>query len=101
VRTPLASIQVAGATEGRARATARVAAAAAGLCAARAVTISASAAGLLVRGAAAVSGRRGGRTPGVLDGALAALDRARRAAAERRPELSLALRRPRRAPKPR
>jgi hypothetical protein len=104
VRTTLASIQVAGETEGRARATARVAAAAVGLCAARAVTISTAAAGLLVRGAAAVA--RGGKAerkgaPGVLAGALAALDRARRSAAERRPELSLALRRPRRAPRTR
>jgi serine/threonine-protein kinase len=99
VRTTLASIQVAGETEGRTRATARVAAAAAGLCAARAVTISTSAASLLVRGAAAVT--RGGKKepPGVLAGALSALDRARRAAAARRPELALALRRPRRTPK--
>jgi serine/threonine-protein kinase len=93
VRTPLASIQIAGETEGRARATARVAVAAAGLCAARAVTVSAVAAGLVVRGAALVA--RGRKTPPrLLARALAALDRARRAAAERRPGLYLALRRP-------
>lgn len=97
VRTTLASIQVAGETEGRVRAAVRVAAAAAGLCAAGAVTLSTSAAALLVRGAARASGR--GRAPPVpLARALSALDRARRAAAERRPELALALRRPRRAP---
>ncbi len=94
VRTPLASIQVAGPTEGRARATARVAAATAGLCAAGAVTVSATTARVLLRGAAFVArGRRD--PPRLLARAIAALDRARRSAADRRPQLSLALRRPR------
>jgi serine/threonine-protein kinase len=97
VRTPLASIQVAGQTEGRARATARVAAATAGLCAARAVTISTVTASALLRCAAFVTRRR--KDPAsLLARALAALDRARRSAAERRPQLALALRRPRAAP---
>jgi serine/threonine-protein kinase len=94
VRTPLASIQVAGATEGRARATARVAAATAGLCAAGAVGVSAGTAGALLRGAALLARGRGDPPP-ALARAIAALDRARRAAAERRPALGLALRRPR------
>jgi Protein kinase domain len=93
VRTPLASIQVAGETEGRARATARVAAATAGLCAVRAVTVSTSTARLVLRAAAFVArGRRD--PPPLLARGIAALERARRAAAERRPQLSLALRRP-------
>jgi hypothetical protein len=62
------------------------------------VTISAVAGKLVVRGAVLVSGRRAD-PPALLARALAALDRARGAAATRRPELSLALRRPRRAPK--
>jgi serine/threonine-protein kinase len=93
VRTPLASIQVAGETEGRARATARVVAATAGLCAARAVRVSAGTARLLLRGATLVAGGRG-EPPGLLARALAALDRTRRAAAERAPQLALSLRRP-------
>jgi eukaryotic-like serine/threonine-protein kinase len=90
VRTPLASIQVAGATEGRARATARVAGAAAGLCVAGAVRLSASTARLLLRGVSL-----GRREPRPLVGrALRALERARARAAERAPRLALALRRP-------
>jgi serine/threonine-protein kinase len=93
VRTPLASIQVAGETEGRVRATARVAAATAGLCATRALRASATAARLLLGGAAFVArGRR--EPPALLGRAMAALDRARRAAGERAPQLGLALRRP-------
>ena len=97
VRTPLASIQIAGETEGRARATARVAAATAGLCATGAVRASASTARLLLRGASFVA--RGRRDPPPLLGrAIAALERTRRAAAERAPQLALALRRPRSGP---
>jgi hypothetical protein len=99
VRTPLASIQVAGETEGRARATARVATAAAGLSVARLVTIVSVGAGVVVRGVARLSGAAG--RAGLLQRAGAGLERARRAAAERRPELSLALRRPRRGPRAR
>jgi serine/threonine-protein kinase len=96
VRTPLASIQVAGETEGRTRATARVAAATAGLCAAGAVTVSATTArGLLAGAAFVMRGRKD--PPPLLARAIAALDRTRRAAAERRPQLALALRRPRSA----
>jgi serine/threonine-protein kinase len=91
VRTPLASIQVAGETEGRARATARVTAAALGLCAARLVRISTGAARLPLWLAAL--GRR--EPPGRVGRAMAALDRARSAAAARAPLLGLALRRPR------
>jgi serine/threonine-protein kinase len=94
VRTPLASIQVAGETEGRFRATARVAAATAGLCAAGAVSISAVTARIFLSGAALVTGARKDPTT-VLAKAIAALDRARRSAAERAPQLALALRRPR------
>jgi hypothetical protein len=94
VRTPLASIQVAGQTEGRARATARVMAATAGLCASRAVRISATTARLLVRAAEIVCGGRR-EPPGLLGRAAAALERARRSAAERAPQLGLRLRRPR------
>jgi serine/threonine-protein kinase len=94
VRTPLASIQVAGETEGRARATARVAAATAALCATRALRVSTAAARLVVGGVAFVArGRR--QPPALLGRALAALDRARRAASDRAPQLRLALRRPR------
>ena len=94
VRTPLASIQVAGETEGRARATARVAAATAGLCATGAVRASTTTARFLLRGAAFVA--RGRRSPPPLLGrAIAALERTRRAAAERAPQLALSLRRPR------
>jgi serine/threonine-protein kinase len=93
VRTPLASIQVAGETEGRARATARVAAATAGLCAAGAVSVSATTAHFLLRGAAFVArGRK--EPPRLLAMAIAAVDRARRSAAERAPLLALARRRP-------
>jgi serine/threonine-protein kinase len=103
VRTTLASIQVAGATEGRARATARVLAAAAGLAGTRAVTVATSAADLVVRGlvqvAAAVRRRGDGTPPALLADARAALARTQRSAAERRPGLALALRRPLRAPK--
>lgn len=97
VSIPLASIQVAGETEGRARATARVAGAAAGLCAARAVRASAVTARTLLAVAAFVTGARR-EPPGALRRAIAALDRTRAHAAARRPLLSLALRRPR-APK--
>jgi serine/threonine-protein kinase len=93
VRTPLASIQIAGATESRARATARVAAATAGLCATGAVRASAATARLVLRGAAFVAAGRKPPPP-VLARALAALDRARRSAADRAPLLGLALRRP-------
>jgi len=93
VRTPLASIQVAGETEGRARATARVAAATAGLCAAGAVSVSATTARMFLRGAALVTGGRKDPTA-LLARAIAALDRARRSAAERAPQLALARRRP-------
>jgi serine/threonine-protein kinase len=99
VRTPLASIQVAGETEGRARATARVAAATAGLAAAGAVRASATTARALLVGAAIVARRREDPPP-ALARAIAALERTRRAAAERRPELSLSLRRPRALPRP-
>jgi hypothetical protein len=93
VSTPLASIQVAGATEGRARAAARVAGAAAGLCAAGVVRAAAGTARLFLRAAAFVTRARR-EPPGLLARAIAALDRARRDAAARRPLLSLALRRP-------
>jgi len=90
VRTPLASIQVAGETEGRARATARVTAAVLGLCAARLVRITAGAARLPLWLAAL-----GRRDPRSLTGrAMAALDRTRQGAAARVPLLGLALRRP-------
>ncbi len=93
VRTPLASIQVAGETEGRARATARVAAATAGLCATGALRASATTLRTLLRGASFVT--RGRRDPPALLGrAIAALDRTRRSAAERAPLLALARRRP-------
>ncbi len=95
VRTPLASIQVAGETEGRARATARVAVATAGLCATGALQASVTTARLLLRAAAFVAGGRKD-PPTVLGRAIAALDRARRSAAERAPLLALARRRPRR-----
>ena len=94
VRTPLASIQIAGETEGRARATARVAAATAGLLAASALRASATTARLVLRGAAFIArGRKD--PPPLLARAIAALDGARRSAAERAPQLALALRRPR------
>jgi serine/threonine-protein kinase len=94
VAIPLASIQVAGETEGRARATARVAGAAAGLCAAGAVRASASTARLLLAATAFVTRARR-EPPGALRRAIAALDRLREGAAARRPLLALALRRPR------
>ncbi len=94
VAMPLASIRAAGGLEGRARATARVAAAAAGLCAARAVRASTTTASLLVRAAALVT-LRPLRPPALLSRALAAIERARAAAAARVPLLHLALRRPR------
>ncbi|HEY6101331.1 MAG TPA: protein kinase [Anaeromyxobacter sp.] len=94
VSTPLASIQIAGETEGRARATARVASAAAGLCAARAVRASAATA-RLVLGAAALVTRARREPPGLLARAMAALERTRAGAAARGPLLALALRRPR------
>jgi serine/threonine-protein kinase len=93
VRTPLASIQVAGETEGRARAAARVLAATAGLFAARALRAAALAARLLLRALAFVTRARA-EPPGPLGRAMAALDRARRSAAERAPLLALARRRP-------
>jgi serine/threonine-protein kinase len=93
VRTPLASIQIAGETEGRARATARVAAATAGLCATGAVRASAVTARLVLRCAAFVAaGKR--PPPPILARAIATVDRARRSAADRTPLLGLALRRP-------
>jgi serine/threonine-protein kinase len=93
VATPIASIQVAGGAEGRARATARVAAATAGLCAASAVRASTATASLIVRAIAlATGGRR--HPPALLARALAALERTRAAAAARSPLLSLSLRRP-------
>jgi serine/threonine-protein kinase len=94
VRTPLASIQVAAETEGRARATARVAAASAGLFATGTLGLGAAAARLLLAAASLVAGGRK-RRPALLARAIAALDRARRRAAERAPELALARRRPR------
>ena len=94
VTAPIASIQVAGETEGRARATARVAGATAGLCAAGAIHASASGARLLLR-AAAWAARARREPPGVLARAIAALERTRARAAARGPLLSLALRRPR------
>ncbi|HEX9306784.1 MAG TPA: serine/threonine-protein kinase [Anaeromyxobacter sp.] len=93
VRTSLASIQIAGETEGRARATARVAAATAALWATGAVRVSASSARLLLRGAAFVARARKDPPP-LLARAISALERARRSAAERAPQLALALRRP-------
>lgn len=99
IRTPLASIQVAGETEGRTRASARVAAATAGLCATRALRVSATTARFVLRGAAFVArGRK--EPPGLLARGIAALERAARSAAERAPLLALAMRRPR-APKAR
>jgi serine/threonine-protein kinase len=95
MRTPLASIQVAGETEGRARATARVAAATAGLCAAGAVSVSATTARLVLAGAALFTGRRRKNPAALLPRAIAALERTRRSAAERAPHLALSLRRPR------
>ncbi len=93
VTTPMASIQVAGGAEGRARATARVAAASAGLCATSALRASMATASLLVRALALATGRPR-RPPALLDRALAALERTRAAAAARAPLLSLSLRRP-------
>jgi len=90
VTAPIASIQVAGETEGRARATARVAAAAAALWAVRGVRVSAAAGRLLLR--AAALGRRS--PPGLLGRALAGAERVRARAVERAPLLALALRRP-------
>ncbi len=90
VTAPIASIQVAGETEGRARATARVAAAAAALWAVRAVRLLATAGRLLLR--AAALGRR--RPPRLLAGPLAAVERVRARAAARAPVIALALRRP-------
>jgi serine/threonine-protein kinase len=95
VRTPLASIQVAGETEGRARATARVLSATAGLLGAGGLRALAGAARLLVRAVALVARRRA-EPPALLGRAIAALDRARRSAADRAPLLALARRRPRR-----
>ncbi len=94
VRTPLASIQVAGGSEGRGRAAVRVTAATAGLCAAGAVAASASTARAVLRGAAFLArGRR--EPPPLLARAIAALERVRRGAAARAPQLALARRRPR------
>ena len=90
VTAPLASIQVAGETEGRARAAGRVAAAGAGLCVVRGVRVAAAAGRLLLR--AAALGRR--RPPALLARALAAVERVRERAAARAPLLALALRRP-------
>jgi hypothetical protein len=97
LRTPLASIRVAGETEGRARAAARVAAAAAGLCANRTLRLSAAAARHLLAAAAFVWRGRGS-SPALLRRGIAALDRARASASERAPLLALALRRPTAAP---
>jgi hypothetical protein len=94
VRTPLASIQVAGEPEGRARATARVASATGRLCATRALRASATTARLVLRGAAFVArGRK--EPPALLARAIAALDRVRSTAEERAPLLALWMRRPR------
>ena len=94
VRTPLASIQVAGGSEGRGRAAVRVTAATAGLCAAGAVAASASTARAVLLGAAFLArGRR--EPPPLLARAIAALERVRRGAATRAPQLALARRRPR------
>ena len=90
ITAPIASIQVAGETEGRARATARVVAAAAALWAMRVVRIPVVAGWLLVR--AVALGRR--EPPGLLGRAVAAAERARERAAERASVLALALRRP-------
>jgi hypothetical protein len=94
VSTPLASIQVAGATEGRARAAARVAAASVALCFAGAMRAAAAAGRLALRGVARLLGARR-EPPGLLARAADALDRARARAAARGPVLALALRRPR------
>lgn len=89
ISTPLVSIQVAGETEGAARATARVAVAAAGLCASTALRASARIARLLLRLLSF-----GGRAA-PLARAAEALDRLRSGAAERAPWIALSLRRPR------
>ncbi len=94
IRTPLASIQVAGETEGRTRATARVAKATAALYATGAVRASTTTLRGLLRIAAFATHRRTD-PPALLGRALAALDRARRSAAERAPLFALARRRPR------
>jgi tRNA A-37 threonylcarbamoyl transferase component Bud32 len=93
VSGPIASIQVAGVTEGRARATARVAGAAAGLLATGALHATAGGARLVLR-AAAWAARARREPPGALARAIAALDRTRARAAARAPVLALALRRP-------
>jgi len=94
VRTSLASIRVAGDPEGRARATARVAAATGRLCATRALRGAATTAQLVLRAAAfAARGRK--EPPALLASGIAALERVRSSAAERAPLLALWMRRPR------
>lgn len=94
VTTPLASIQIAGETEGRTRATARVASAAAGLCVAGAVGAAAEVARALLRATAFVTRARP-EPPGLLARAIDAIERMRTAALARGMILSLATRRPR------
>lgn len=89
VSTPIASIQVSGETEGAARATARIAVAAAGLCATSAVRASTWTAFLLLR----IFSLGSRRPTGPVARALAALDRARVGAAASAPWLALSLRR--------
>jgi serine/threonine-protein kinase len=91
VRTPLASIQVAGETEGRARATARVTGAALGLLGTRLVRIAVA----LGKAPLWLAAPRRRDPEGLVARGLAALDRARQTASARAPLLALALRRPR------
>jgi hypothetical protein len=91
LRTPLASIQVAGETEGRARAAARVTGAALGLLGNRLVRIAVAAG----KAPLWLAGPRRRDPEGLVGRGYAALDRARQTASARAPLLALALRRPR------
>ncbi len=90
MRTPLASIQVAGETEGRARATARVTGAALGLLGTRLVRVAVA----LGKAPLWLAAPRRRDPEGLVGRGFAALDRARRTASARAPLLALALRRP-------
>ncbi|HET8539878.1 MAG TPA: protein kinase [Anaeromyxobacter sp.] len=91
VRTPLASIQVAGETEGRARAAARVTGAALGLLGNRLVRIAVA----LGKAPLWLAAPRRRAPDGLVGRGYAALDRARQTASARAPLLALELRRPR------
>jgi hypothetical protein len=91
VRTPLASIQVAGATEGRARAAARVTGAAVGLLGNRLLRVAVA----LGRAPLVLAAPRRRDPEGLVARGYAALDRARQTASARAPLLALAMRRPR------